>query len=78
MKKLILSLLKSAVGKAIITLVIDSFLTSLRKRGYYMTASSADAQKSQGGHYGNILNAEAYRKAMVSEFVEFELENVKP
>ena len=77
MKKLILSLLKSAIGKAIIQIIIDAFLKALAKKGYYMSASAADANRSSGSPYGNILNNEQLRRVMVTEFVEFGLENVK-
>jgi hypothetical protein len=78
MKKLILSLLKSQIGKAIIRILIDEFLRSLAKKGYYMTASSADARDSVGRNSGNILNSEMFRKAMVSEYVETELDELNP
>lgn len=78
MKKFLLSILKSAVGKAIIQIIIDAFLQALRKKGYYMTASEGDARKSVGSQYGNILNSEMFRHAMITEFIDTELENVKP
>lgn len=83
MKKLILSLLKSAVGKAIIQIILDAFLRSLAKKGYYMTASQADARSNfsnpnSGRAFGNILEREVFRSATIIEFVDTELENVKP
>lgn len=78
MKKLILSLLKSAVGKAIIQIIIDAFLKMLQKKGYYLSQSSASAKASSGSWYGNVLNSDQLRQVMVLEFMEDELENVKP
>lgn len=78
MKKFLLSILKSEIGKAVLRILIDAFLSSLAKKGYYMTASSADARASNGQNFRNILNSEMFRSAMISEFVDTELESVKP
>jgi hypothetical protein len=75
MKKLILALLRSELGKAILRVLLDHFLKALQKKGYYMAASAADSSRNG---YGNILEKEMFRSAMISEFVDTELENVKP
>jgi hypothetical protein len=75
MKKLILKILWSAIGKEIARVIIDYFLKKLAQRGYYMTASSADASRSG---YGNILQSEQFRSAMITEFVDQDLEEIKP
>lgn len=75
MKKLILSLLKSAVGKAIIQIIIDAFLKSLAKKGYYMTAQQGAINRTS---LGNLLEMPQYRNVIAVEFIDTELENVKP
>lgn len=75
MKKLILKILWSAIGREIAKVIIDHFLKALAKKGYYMTAAAADSSRSG---FGNILNSEQFRNAMIVEFIDQELENVKP
>lgn len=78
MKKLILKLLWSALGREIARVILNHFLRKLAQRGYYMTSSAADARSSTGTNYGNVLNHDIYRASMIDEFVELDLQDIKP
>ena len=72
MKKIIISLLKSAIGRAIVQALIEYFLEKAAKKGYYVTTTTAGSGNVH--NIGNIATQPAYRKAMAAEFAEFDLD----